>query len=109
MSDADRLLWFIILLLAGVILVPMVLMGLFMPAMDAHWSTGDGVMGVWWFGAWLVMLAVFFGIGYLLYRMVVGSDVSTGDSAVEELRSAYARGEIDDEEYEKRYERLKES
>lgn len=108
MSDADRLLWLIFLLLAGVILVPMILMGLFMPAMGAHWSTGDGVAGVWWFGGWLVMLVVLLGIGYLLYRLVAGSDVSHGDTAVEELRSAYARGEIDDEEYEKRYERLKE-
>ncbi|MFW6152990.1 MAG: SHOCT domain-containing protein [Halobacteriota archaeon] len=108
MNDADRLLWLIMLLIVGLILAPMILMGMFMPAMGAHWSTGDGTTSIWWFGGWIVMLVVLLGIGYLLYRLAVGG-VPAEDTAVEELRAAYARGDIDDEEYEKRYERLKEA
>ncbi|MEF8851348.1 MAG: SHOCT domain-containing protein [Haloarculaceae archaeon] len=48
------------------------------------------------------------GLGYLLYRAVAGTRTGTpaADPAVEELRIAYARGEVDDEEYERRRERL---
>ena len=42
--------------------------------------------------------------GYLLYRAFAGS--SGDDAALGELRLAYARGDLTDEEYERRRERL---
>jgi putative membrane protein len=52
-------------------------------------------------------LAVVVGAGYLLYRTAVGDKVARGrDDALEELRLAYARGDLTDEEFERRRERL---
>ena len=52
----------------------------------------------------LVFLSVLLGGAYLLYRTVSGDDGNR--SAMEELRSAYARGKLTDEEYETRREAL---
>ncbi|MFB6091522.1 MAG: SHOCT domain-containing protein [Haloquadratum sp.] len=77
---------------------------------------GSGAMGGvtgWWLLVavlWrLLILAAVVGGAYLLYRAMVGEGSGPGDgadSAIEELRRAYARGELSDEEYEKRRERL---
>ncbi|WP_241768331.1 SHOCT domain-containing protein [Haloferax sp. ATB1] len=50
---------------------------------------------------WLVVLV---GGGYFLYRGLIGGVGSslTGDRALEELRMAYARGNLSDEEFEER-------
>ena len=53
----------------------------------------------------LLGIVVLVGGGYLLYRAFAGS--SDGDAAMEELRLAYARGDLSDEEYERRSERLR--
>ncbi|MFA1609964.1 SHOCT domain-containing protein [Halobellus rubicundus] len=74
-----------------------------------------GAGGWWWLllaALWrLLVLAALVGGGYLLYRAVVGDGVGdvdgTGaDPAIRELRTAYARGDLSDEEYERRRERL---
>ncbi|AXG08118.1 SHOCT domain-containing protein [Haloplanus rubicundus] len=67
------------------------------------WSDG-GVSG-WWLlvgllGRVLTLLVVV-GVGYLIYRALTESDEGI-DEAMDELRLAYARGDIDDEEYERR-------
>ena len=49
----------------------------------------------------VVLLAVTVGLRVL-------SDRGTGDEALDELRMAYARGEVDDEEFERRRARLDE-
>jgi putative membrane protein len=63
----------------------------------------------WAFIAGLVMqilfLAALIGGGYLLYRTVAGEERDS-DQALEELRIAYARGELTDDEYEQRRETL---
>lgn len=68
-------------------------------------GTGSG----WWLllaALWrLLILAVVVGGGYLLYRAVVGDGADT-DTAIRELRNAYARGDLSEEEYERRRERL---
>jgi len=67
----------------------------------------DGTAG-WWFlvglATRIVVLAAVVGIAYLAYRHVTGADET--DPAVEELRRAYARGDLTDEEYDQRRERL---
>jgi putative membrane protein len=66
---------------------------------------GGGTMPGWMFVVGIVMqllfLAAIVGGGYLVYRAVVGSGRDS-DQAFEELRLAYARGELTDEEYEQR-------
>ncbi len=63
------------------------------------WMWGMGLLGQ------LLVLAVIVAGGVLLFRALRdGSD--GGDTALGELRRAYARGDIDDEEFDRRRERL---
>lgn len=100
---------------AVLLLVPGVTMLFAWPTMGFGWwmhgpdgAAGpgefDGAAPAWMLGFWLVGLAVALGFGYLVYRAVSNS---SRDPALEELRRAYARGELSDEEYERRRERLK--
>lgn len=78
---------------------------------------GMGGFGTGWtiFGplGQLGLLLLLIGGGYLLYRsLVVDGDVNnfgTSDTAMEELRRTYARGEISDDEFDIRRKRLHES
>lgn len=98
----------LLLLLAAIVLVPLVMMALAVPMM--------GTMGWWWGGhamganplglaMALVWLLVLVGLGYLVVRAVTNT-VPRRDPALEELRRAYARGELSDEEFEDRRDRL---
>ena len=64
--------------------------------------------GATWLGLlmWVVFLAVIIGIGYLLFRAVRSPTGREADPALEELRTAYARGDLSDEEFEQRRRRL---
>lgn len=72
------------------------------------WASGmtDGAAG-WWlpvaFGTRLVVLAVIVGAIYLAYRRVTGTEDT--DPAMGELRRAYARGDLTEEEFDERRER----
>jgi putative membrane protein len=67
---------------------------------------GSGVSPMWGFGLSLVWLLVLVGAGYLVYRWTVGRGSGPTDPALEELRFAYARGDLDDEEFEARRAKL---
>jgi putative membrane protein len=82
------------------------------PMMGGTWGGhmwGDGTIPTWMFIAGIIMqllfLATLVGGAYLLYQAITGSE-SDSDQALEELRLAYARGELTDEEYEQRREAL---
>jgi len=111
-NTTDRQLVTVVLLVLGVLVVlPLLFMG------------GWGMMGGTWshdmWGAgtaagWVVVLAVLLRLlflaaivvgAYFLYRALTGSGGSE-DPALEELRLAYARGDLSDEEYEERRDRL---
>lgn len=70
---------------------------------------GEGM----WFGVagWLMMLVPLLFvllIGYFIYTL--GTTETNGDdSALETLREAYARGDIDDEEFDRRRRKLQET
>lgn len=100
----------VLVTLGALVVLPMVFMG-FGPMMGGMWghgAWGDGMASGWMpLVAVLVQLlfvAAIIGGGYLLYRAIAGSDGS--DRALEELRLAYARGEVSDEEYEQRRDAL---
>jgi putative membrane protein len=76
---------------------------------------GDGGTGTATASGWLILASVLWRLlilvavvvlGYLLYRGLTRSGDDDGADAVAELRLAYARGDLSDEEYERRRERL---
>lgn len=74
-------------------------------------ANGMGGSGMWGFGflwplLWLLVLVGIGGLaGYLLTR---GVSTESADRPTELLREQYARGEIDDDEFERRRTRLRE-
>lgn len=55
----------------------------------------------------LLFLLVLVGLGYLLYKGIANGTLSPQDRALEELRVAYARGELTEDEYEQRRDALR--
>ena len=114
MSTTDSLIRTLLIVIAVIVLLPVLMMAVMMPMMGmwggGHmWNGGmwDGTGATWmWILMWVIFLAIIVGVGYLLYRAVQSPASSGTDPAIEELRNAYARGEISDEEFEKRRERL---
>ncbi|AGB15008.1 putative membrane protein [Halovivax ruber XH-70] len=114
-TTTRRLVWLVLLLVGALIVLPTFGMwGGMMgsgPMMDGVW--GDHMWGTgpsaWMFiigiGMQLLFLALVIGALYLGYQALPGQEEST-DPALDELRSAYARGDLSDEEYERRLERL---
>ncbi|WP_265110916.1 SHOCT domain-containing protein [Halosolutus halophilus] len=116
-NTTDRqLVWVVLAIVAALVVFPMFAMGFGImgagPMMGGMWDIGmwgaDGVSG-WMLiigvGMQLLFLAVIVGAVYLGYRAVTKQDESS-DPALEELRAAYARGDLSDEGYERRRNRL---
>jgi putative membrane protein len=117
-TDDAGLLTLVLVIVGALIVLPALFMGSGMmgtgPMMDGNhgmWGWGDGPQG-WMllFGLLMqiVFLAAIVGGGYLVYRTITGTDSGT-DPALEELRVAYARGDLSDEEFERRREALEEN
>lgn len=78
------------------------------------WHGYDGWgMGAGWFGLWhLLWWALVIAAGVVLFRLLVtdrrrGGGPGSDDRALEILRERYARGEIDQQEFEERTRQLK--
>lgn len=101
----------ILLILGAIILLPLLTMGMGFGGMMGYGGMMGpyGGTGGWWplvgMLVPLVFLLVLLGGGYLIFRRVAESQTSH-DPAMEELRTAYARGNLSDQEYEERRERL---
>lgn len=109
MTSNDRLLRLLLIVVAAVLLVPFLMMLFMIPVMGfGHMWYWNGAGGSIWpllaFG--LICLIVIFGIIYLLSRAIRGLQGDRSDTALEELRQAYARGDLTDEEFEERRKRL---
>ena len=111
-----QLVWVLLAIIGLIILLPAFGMGFgmmgFGPMMGGAWGhpmwDGSGTSGWMLTIGWimqLLFLAVIIGAVYLGYRALTAQDAST-DPAIEELRVAYARGDLSDEEYERRRDRL---
>lgn len=109
MASESDLLRALLLVVAVIVLLPMLMMVFAWPMMGL-WGGGhmlDGGSGVGaWLLIWLPMILVVLGGTYLLYRAVGGSSKDRSDPALEELRLAYARGDLSDEEFDRRRQRL---
>ena len=112
MSNTDPLVRTLLLIIAVVLLVPFLAMLVAWPMMgmwggghmwDANGPAGFGFLALL---LWLLPLVLIAGVGYLLYRAMVNTEQTGDDRALEELRIAYARGDISDEEFETRRSRL---
>jgi len=111
-NDTLRL---VLIVLAIIVLAPMLMMVLVFPMMGM-WGGGMmggyggmggfGVSPIWGIAMSLVWLVVLVGGGYLVYRWATGTGSAGTDPALEELRLAYARGDVTEEEYEARRSRL---
>ena len=111
-SWSGTLLRGILLVLAVLLLVPFLLMMFMMPMMgmmSGTGGTGTAMSPVWGFGMMLLFLLILVGIGYALYRAFTSDITAPTDRALEELRVAYARGELTQEEFEQRKKDLTES
>lgn len=110
MATDDSLTRTLLIVIAAILLFPVLMMALAIPMMGV-WGWGhmwDGTGATWmWIVMSVVPLLVILGIGYLLYSVVRQPDEERTDPALEELRAAYARGDLSDEEFEERRERLR--
>lgn len=102
----------VLLILGAIILLPLFTMG-FGGMMGYGGMMGQyGGTGGWWpFVGMLVpliFLLILLGGGYLVFRGMSETQTSR-DPAMEELRTAYARGDLTDEEFEARRNRLERS
>ena len=110
---SDGLLRAVLLVLAVIVLLPVLMMVFAMPMMGMMgwwWNGGmaGGLSPLWGVGMMLVWVLVLGGSGYLLYRGFAGRAGSSGttDPALRELRMAYARGDLSEEEFEERRTKL---
>ncbi|MDS0243196.1 MULTISPECIES: SHOCT domain-containing protein [unclassified Haloferax] len=73
--------------------------------MSGPYGSGGGAFGLVGLGIQLVFLLVLLGGGYFLVRRVL-DERESHDTALEELRHAYARGDLSEEEFETRRSKL---
>ncbi|MDF9745056.1 SHOCT domain-containing protein [Natrinema salsiterrestre] len=115
-TDDTRIVTILLVIIGVFVIFPLFFMGFGMmgsgPMMGGMWGGGmwgEGTVRSWMFVVGIVMQLLFLAAlvagGYLIYRAITGSS-SDSDQALEELRLAYARGELTDEEYEQRREAL---
>lgn len=107
---SEGLLRIVVVVLGVLVLLPLLMMVFAVPMM-MWWGSGmmHGVSPLWGFGMLLVWLVVLVAIGYLVYRLLVGASASESNPALEELRMAYARGDLTDEEFEERRQNLQQN
>jgi len=105
----------LLLVLVALLALPVLAMGMGLGGMMGYgWMMGTGPGGTG--GLWpfvgllvpLVLLLILLGGGYLLLRRVSEADGGS-DPSMEELRMAYARGDLTGEEFETRRRKLEES
>ena len=113
MDRNDQLVKILLIVIALVVLFPILVMMFAWPMMGVRdgghmWGWHGEPVSVWFtFFMWFIPLSVILAVGYLLYRGLVSSADRSGDPALEELRLAYARGDLTDEEFETRRQRLR--
>lgn len=101
--DGEETVTLVLLILGALLVLPIIFMGLFMPMTGMMGTSGWG-MGLFGLG-WLFPLLFLALLGWAIYRATTGStdgDRHDEDRAIDVLRESYARGELDDEVFERR-------
>ncbi len=104
----------VLLILGAIILLPLLTMGMGFGGMMGYGGMMGqyGGTGGWWplvgMLVPLIFLLILLGGGYLIFQRMSETQPSR-NPAMEELRTAYARGDLTDEEFEARRERLERS
>lgn len=111
MPNNEPLLRTLLIIIAIVLLIPFLMMIVAWPMMGmwggSHmWNGTAGASWLWLLMRLIPLLAVL-GVGYLLYKAILRTNDQAKDTALEELRLAYARGDLSSEEFEERLDRLK--
>lgn len=115
-TDDTTLAAIVLLIIGALVVLPVLFMSTGMMGVGHMDGTiagsgmwADSQVAGWLLVAWilirLLFLAAILGGLYLVVRAITTDDDTT-DPALEELRQAYARGELSDEEYETRRNRL---
>ena len=107
----DDTLKIVLVVVAALVLAPILMVAFMFPMMGMWGGTmggfgGLGVSPLWGIGMMLVWLVILVGGGYLVYRWASGTGSTGTDPALEELRLAYARGDLSEDEFEERRSRL---
>jgi putative membrane protein len=116
MASSDQLdtTTILLIVLGAFILLPLLTMGMGFGGMMGYGGMMGqyGTTGGWWpfIGMLvpLIFLLALLGGGYLIFRRMSETQTSH-NPAMEELRLAYARGDLTDEEFEARREKLEQS
>jgi putative membrane protein len=116
MASSDQLdtTTILLIVLGAFILLPVLTMGMGFGGMMGYGGMMGqyGTTGGWWPLVGMLVPLIFvlalLGGGYLVFRRMSGTQTSP-DPATEELRLAYARGDLTDEEFEARREKLERS
>ncbi|WP_207592988.1 SHOCT domain-containing protein [Halomontanus rarus] len=104
----------VLLFLGAIIVLPILARGFGFGGMMGYGGMmgWNGATGGWWplvgMLVPIVFLLVLLGGGYLVFQRVTENQTSR-EPAMEELRRAYARGDLSDEEFETRRDRLERS
>lgn len=108
-----RLVALVVLALGLLLIVPFLTMGVGMMG-GGMWGPGmqGGTAPEWMWAVGFLFQGLFLSailvLGYLVYR-AVGDGDARADPAIGELREAYARGDLSEDEYDRRLDRLRES
>ena len=110
--NGDDLVRIVLIVLAVIVLAPVLMLLLAVPVFGMWGGMMGGFGGstaspMWGIGMSLFWLVVLLGVGYLVYRALAGRDSRSTDPAMEELRLAYARGELSEEEFDDRSAKLR--
>lgn len=98
--NGSSLTWIVVLVLGVLVVVPLLTMGGGMMG-----GAGFGMLGGGMFLGPLLLIGL---VILIVYGLPNGSERQSDNEALETLRERYARGEIDDEEFEKRRQLLEE-
>lgn len=103
----------VLLVLGAILVLPILFMAFLMPVSGMMGTSGWGMTG-WGIGlfglGWLFPLLFLALVGWAVYRIATGGGIETDgeeDRAIDLLRESYARGDIDDEEFERRLRTLR--
>ncbi len=102
----------LLLILGAIVLLPLLTMGMGFGGMMGYGGMmgdfgGYGMAPIWGLIMMVVWLLVLTGGTILIYRLMAKNQGVGSDQALEELRVEYARGNITEEEFEERREKLR--